>query len=171
MRSFATGGYLLSDARLETRLVYSGFLVLVFIGLLTVAVFQVKHIGPTPERVATYYRGGSRGTTMVFPKTFRELVELTHFHAFIMGIVYLVLAHLFLATTAPERVKIAGITLAFVGIVGDVLGVWLIRYGSAGFAYTQVLCWVCQWLGFGAFVYYPLREMWFRRGRETLAPQ
>ena len=76
---------------------------------------------------------------MTFPKTLRELVELTHFHAFIMGVVYLVLAHLVLATSAPELVKRVAIVLALVGLVGDLVGVWLIRYVSGVFAWAQVL--------------------------------
>ncbi|MGH9362311.1 MAG: hypothetical protein ACRD2T_10375 [Thermoanaerobaculia bacterium] len=171
MRSFGTSGYLLSEARLEVRLVYSGFLLLACIGFLTMAAFQLRHVGPTPERVATYFRGGLRGMEMAFPKTARELVELTHFHAFIMGLVYLVLAHLFLATKAPERVKRAGVVVTFAGLAGDLVGVWLIVYVSALFAWLQVGCWLAQWAGFAAFVYYPLREMWFRDGRQALPPE
>ena len=99
----ARPGYLLSDARLEVRLVYTGFLVLAL----------DRHgddggassgctSGPRPEAIAAYFRGGERDGAMTFPKTLRELVELTHFHAFIMGVVYLVLAHLVLATSAPD---------------------------------------------------------------------
>ena len=48
MRVFGSSGYLLSDARVEVRLVYTGFLVLALIGMATMAVLQWKHIGPTP---------------------------------------------------------------------------------------------------------------------------
>jgi hypothetical protein len=171
MRSFGTTGFLLSQARLEVRLVYSGFLVLTLAGMLTLAILQVKHVGPTPARIAAYYRGGTRGAEMTFPKTVRELVELTHFHAFVMGLVYLVLAHLLIATNAPGWVKLAGIVLAFVGLAGDLIGVWLIRYVSAAFAYLQVLSWTCQWVGFATFFYYPAREMWFGQGRPALPPE
>jgi hypothetical protein len=168
---FGSSGWLLSEARVEVRLVYSAFLVLTFIGFLTVAVFQLKHIGPTPERVGVYWRGGQRGAEMTFAKTFREMIELTHFHAFIMGVVYLVLAHLFLATTASPTLKRAGVVLAFAGLVGDLLSVWLVRYASAAFAWLQVGAWGCQWAGFGLFFYYPIREMWFRHGREGFPPE
>jgi hypothetical protein len=164
MRVFGSSSYLLSDARLEVRLVYSGFLLLAVIGMVTMALMQWKHIGPTPSAIATYFRGGEREGAMTFPKTFRELVELTHFHAFSMGVVYLVLAHLALATSASETVKRVAIVLALFGLVGDLVGVWLIRYVSGAFAWTQVLFWGAEWVGFSLFVYYPLREMWFREG-------
>ncbi len=169
MRVFGSSGYLLSDTRLEVRLVYTGFLFLALIGMATMAVLQWKHIGPTPAAIATYFRGGERGGEMTFPKTVRELVELTHFHAFIMGLIYLVLAHLVLATSAPEGVKRVAIVLAFVGLAGDLVGVWLIRYVSGAFAWAQVSFWIAQWVGFGAFVYYPLREMWFSEGSSARA--
>ena len=167
MRPFASSGYLLSDARLEVRLVYTGFLVLATIGMATMALLQWRHIGPTPANIAAYFRGGEREGAMTFPKTVRELVELTHFHAFIMGVVYLVLGHLVLATSASELTKRLAIVLAFAGLVGDLVGVWLIRFVSGAFAWAQVLFWIAEWLGFSAFVYYPVREMWFREGRSA----
>src|SRR5437899_8614725 len=142
MRQFSAPGYLLRYARPEVRLIYTGFLVLVFIGLLTMAAFETRQIGPTPARIASYYRGGDRGGEMSFPKTFRELVEVTHFHSFIMGIVYLVLAHLFIATSIASRLKLTLIVLAFAGMTGDLIGPWLIRYVAGEFAYFQLSSWV-----------------------------
>ena len=167
MRAFGTSSYLLSDARVEVRLVYSGFLLLTLIGFLTVAAFQLKHVGPMPADIVAYYRGGERGGTMIFAKTFRELVEVTHFHAFVMAVVYLILAHLLIATRAPEAVKRAAIGAGFVGLAGDLVGAWLIRYVAAGFAYLQVGFWLAEWVAFSAFVFFPMREMWFGNGRET----
>jgi hypothetical protein len=161
----------LSEARLEVRLVYSGFLVLAAIGLLTVAAFQLKHVGPTPADIAAYFRGGERAGEMSFPKTFRELVEVTHFHAFVMGLVYLVLAHLLIATTAPERVKQVTVVVGFFGLAGDLIGGWLIRYVSAAFAYAEVTFWLAEWLAFAAFVYYPMRDMWFTDERQAPVPR
>lgn len=167
MRAFGASSYLLSEARLEVRLVYSGFLLLTLVGFLTVAAFQLKHVGPTPADIAVYYRGGERGGTMTFAKSFRELVEVTHFHAFVMAIVYLILAHLLIATRAPEAVKRVAIGAGFVGLVGDLVGAWLIRYVAAGFAYLQVGFWLAEWVAFAAFVFFPMREMWFGNGRQT----
>lgn len=172
MRSFAAGsGYLLRHARLEVRLIYTGFLVLVFIGLATMAAFEMHSIGPTPARIATYYIGGERGAEMAFGKSFRELVEVTHFHSFIMGIVYLVLAHLFVATAVPPRLKLALIVLAFAGLAGDLIAPWLIRYVSSAFAYLQLASWLCEWIGFAAFIYCPMQEMWLTYAREEFAPE
>jgi hypothetical protein len=171
MRAFASSGYLLRDAKLDVRLVYTAFLLLVLIGMITMGVFEVYHIGPRPSRAAAYYRGGESGGQMMFAKTFRELVEVTHFHSFIMGIVYLVLAHLFLATALSPGLKRCFIVLAFLGLGGDLVSPWLIRYIAAGFAYLQLASWLAEWMGFGAFVTVPIVEMWLSNGRDEFPPE
>ncbi len=171
MKSFAAPSYLLRYARAEVRLIYTGFLLLALVGMATMAAFELHEIGPTPARVATYYRGGDRGGAMAFPKTFRELVEVTHFHSFIMGIVYLVLAHLFIATGVGERWKRALVLLGFAGLAGDLVSPWLVRYVAAGFAYVQVVSWGGEWIGFASFVYFPVREMWFRHEDQEFPPE
>jgi len=163
VRAFGSGNYLLSDARLEVKLAYTGFLLLAAVGFASTAVFQLFHVGPTPALIAIHFRGGERGDVMVFAKTARELMEATHFHAFTMGLVYLVLAHLLLATTASERVKRVAVVVGLVAFAGDLVGGWLVRYGGAAFAPLLLACWIGQWAAFGAYVYFPMREMWFRR--------
>lgn len=161
MKAFGGRYYMLRDARLEVRLVYSAFLVFVAIGMITVAAFQLHHIGTAPSEIASYYRGGERAGEMLFPKTSRELVETTHFHAFIMGVVYLVLAHLFIATSASPRLQRLMIILAFAGLAGDMITPWLIRYVSGAFSYLLLGSWIAEWIGFGAFVVVPIGEMWW----------
>src|SRR5262249_41576062 len=122
MKSFSNPAYMLANARLEVRLAYTGFLALAAIGMVTMGIVQWGHMGPLPSDIVTYVRGGERAGAMVFPKAFRELVELTHAHAFVMGVVYLILGHLIIATTAPPRVKVWSVALGFAGLTGDVLG-------------------------------------------------
>ncbi|MBI3783459.1 MAG: hypothetical protein HY270_08655 [Deltaproteobacteria bacterium] len=162
MRAFSSGGYLLRNARFEVRLIYTGFLLLTLIGMLTMAAFQIWHIGLTPERIAAYYNGGDSGTEMSFGKTFRQLVETTHFHSFIMGVEYLVLAHLFIATTLATTTKRTLIVVGFAGLAGDLISPWLVHYVSGSFAYLQLLSWSAEWIGFGAYIAVPILEMWFR---------
>jgi hypothetical protein len=171
MRAFGNSGYLLRDARLDVRLVYTAFLALVLAGMVSMAAFEVYHIGPTPSRAAAYYLGGERGGEMAFAKTFRELVEVTHFHSFIMGVVYLVLAHLFIATAVRPALKRGLIILAFAGLLGDLLSPWLIRYVSGAFAYLLLASWLAEWSGFAAFVAAPIVEMWFTRSGTEYPPE
>ncbi len=147
MKSFASGGFRLRDAPRSLRLIYAGFLVVTAVGLLTQLGFQTERIGWTPAAIATYYRGGETGDTMAFPKPFGHLVEVSHAHAFMMGVVFLVLAHLFAGSPLlGGAVKGAVILTAFLGVVGDVGAPWLIRYVAAGFAWLQLAAWLALWL-------------------------
>lgn len=161
MKAFSNPAYMLANARLEVRIAYTGFIALVIVGMATMAGFQLAHVGPLPADIATHFRGGERGGAMVFAKDARELIELTHAHAFVMGTVYLVLAHLIIATTAPPRMKLWSVAGGFGGLAADVLGPWLVRYVAAGFAYLQLGAWIAEWASFAVLVYYPLRDMWF----------
>src|SRR5262249_33072863 len=82
VRAFGSPSFLLSDARFEVRVAYTGFLLLAAIGMATMAALQWVHIGPTPGNIASYFRGGSGEGAMTFPKTARGLIDPTHFHAF-----------------------------------------------------------------------------------------
>src|SRR6266478_159755 len=107
MREFGKGGFSLKRAPRRLRLVYGGFLVLTAIGFATQFGFEIGRIGVTPAAIATFYRGSESGDVMVFPKTAAQLLEVTHAHAFVMAVVFLILAHLFAATSIPEPVKAA----------------------------------------------------------------
>jgi hypothetical protein len=160
VRAFSSSGYLLGNARMEVRLVYTGFLVLVTIGLATMAVVQIGHYGLTPGSIAIAVRGGELNGVMAFEKTFRELVELTHFHAFSMGVVYLILAHLIIATRAPRWVKQWSIIGGFAGLTGDIVGLWLVRYVAPVFAWLLLAAWAAEWFSFASFVIFPVWDMW-----------
>jgi hypothetical protein len=140
--------------------VYTGFLGFTLVGLLTIGLFQSVQIGVRLSEVAAYYRGGQTETAMTFPKTFGQLLEVTHFHAFIMGVIFLVLGHLVLATGVSSHWKGGLLLSAFSGSMGDLAGGWLIRYVSAGFALLQLLAWMAFWVGYGGMLIATLWEMW-----------
>ncbi len=98
---------------------------------------------------------------MTFPKTFAQLLELTHFHTFIMGIIFLILAHLVVATATSPRLKTSLIILACAGSLGDIASYWLIRYVSPVFAVLQLLSWTGMWIGYGGMIIITLWDMWF----------
>jgi hypothetical protein len=147
MREFAKGRFSLRQAPRRLRLIYAAFLLLVGLGVVSQLGFQIARIGVTPRAIATYYRGGESGDVMTFPKTFGQLLEVAHAHAFVMAIVFLILAHLFVATSAPNSVKVAVLSATFVGTLGDVLAPWLVRYGAAWCAWITLASWAAQGAG------------------------
>src|SRR5262245_14192702 len=105
MREFGKGSFSLRQAPRPLRMIYAGFLFLSSIGFLSQLGFQLGRIGFRPAAIAAYYRGGEGGGVMTFPKTFGQLLEVTHAHAFVMAIMFLILAHLFASTSAPPAFK------------------------------------------------------------------
>jgi hypothetical protein len=166
MKNFTYPAYRLSAAGREIKTIYTGFLIFIAVGMLTVGLYQFKRIGATYDLVVAYYRGGELGQEMTYPKTFTQLLETTHFHAFIMGISFLTLAHLFIATSLGPQVKWAVIGLAFLASLADIAGPWLIRYWSPAFAILQLVAWFGMWVGYGALILLPLYEMWGKGGQQ-----
>lgn len=168
MKNFTYPAYRLSAAGRETKIIYTGFLIFMAVGMLTVGLYQFKRIGATSDLIVAYYRGGELGQEMTYPKTFTQLLETTHFHAFIMGISFLTLAHLFIATSLGPRVKWTVIGLAFFSSMADIAGPWLIRYWSPACAILQLVAWLGMWVGYGALILLPLYEMWGRARQQPI---
>ncbi len=147
MREFAKGQFSLKDAPRPLRLIYAAFLVLAGLGFLTQLGFQVGRIGFTPQAIATYYRGDESGDVMAFPKTLGQLLEVTHAHAFMMAVVFLILAHLFVATSTPQRIKTIVLAVAFAGTVANLVSPWLVRYGAGWCAWIALASWIGQSVG------------------------
>jgi len=152
VREFAKSSFTLREAPRPLRLIYSGFLLLVAIGMLTQIVFEIGRIGVAPQSISLYYRGGDVGNTMTFPKAFGQLLEITHAHAFVMGVVFLILAHLFASTSWPPTFKTFVLLITFAGILGGLAGPWLVRYVAPGWAWLLLASWVANGLGMGVLV-------------------
>jgi hypothetical protein len=152
MREFGKGSFTLRQAPRPLRLIYAGFLLLIALGLLTQVVFEFGRIGFTPYSVALYYRGGDIGNVMTFPKTFGQLLEVSHAHAFVMAVVFLILAHLFVSTSASPTFKAIVLVVAFAGLLGDLIGPWLVRYVAPEWSWLLLASWAAQMVGNGVLL-------------------
>ena len=161
MREFGKPGFRLAQLPRDGKWVYTGFLVFAGLGFCTNGLFQFTRIGLTLNQIALYYRGGELEQSMTFPKTFAQLLELTHFHTFITGVIFLILAHLVIATATSPWLKTSLIILACAGSFGDLASYWLIRYVSPVFAALQLLSWIRMWIGYGGMMVITLWDMWF----------
>jgi len=167
MKNFATPSFRLRDASFEIRLVYTLFLLLVLGGLATTWFFQFQRIGISYERVVAYYLGGEIGGQMFFAKNLNALLEETHFHAFSMSVVFLILAHLFMSTSLSRGTKLFFILTTFLSHVFDMGGSWLTRLLSPAFAYLLIFSWIGLWLGYAGMILVPLYEMWLTLKSKT----
>ena len=161
MKDFSRSQYNFSTIRREQKIIYSIFLGFMLLGIVSILVFYLVRTGLTGASLAEYYLGNEE--KMMYPKTFQELWEVTHFHLFTMPVVYLIFAHLFAMTRASGRLKGAILLGAAAGIFLDLLSGWLIVYLGAGFVFFKI---AGRWLlaaSFPLFVAIPLYEMWFKK--------
>lgn len=111
MQHFQNPPGALARLGLGARLVYSGYLVLSVLGLLSAALLHLDGMGLGAGQAAAYWRGDE--AAMLYPKSYRQLVELTHFHLFTEPVTFLVAAHLYNLGTESGRRKaiLSGATL------------------------------------------------------------
>ena len=140
MKAFARKGFQLRTATLETKVAYTGFLLLMVPALSTLVALSLGRMGLDPQAIATHYRGGDN--EMSFPKTFWQLMEVSHFHLFTIPMVVLVLSHLLYGTPASARLRVYLTSITFGGAFLDAVGPWAIRYLAAGFAYLLIVGWM-----------------------------
>lgn len=150
---------------MEIRLIYTLFIAFALAGHLSFILISVTRIGPTYGKIVEHYRGGESTETseekeMSFPKEFPELLEVTHFHAYIEGIVLLVLAHLFAGVPLPRGIKLGIIGLSFGSTFLDLISPWLIRYLSPQAAYTQMAAWIGMGVSYLPLTLLPIYFLW-----------
>lgn len=111
---------------LGARVLYTAFLVFTCVGLASAGLLHLDGMGSTATEAATYWRGDDTG--MAYPKSYRQLVELTHFHLFTEPVVLLVIAHLYnLGGDRPRR-KIAAMAGTCVLVAAQIALPWGVAY-------------------------------------------
>jgi len=158
MQAFARRGFQLRSASLETKIAYTGFLLLMLPAFSTLVALSLGRMGLDPHSIAAHYRGGE--SEMSFPKTFWQLVEVSHFHLFTIPVVVLILSHLLYATPTPTRLRVYLTSITFAGAFLDAVGPWTVRYLSAGFAYLLIVGWLFLTGGGLLIVALTLVSMW-----------
>ena len=121
--------------RLEpgARALYGAYLALTALGLVTAALLHFDGMGASAEAAATWWRGdGDVG--LAYPKSYRQIVELTHFHRFTEPVALLVVAHLYVLGGDLPRRKVIAILATTAAMVLQIALPWLTVYGSGGFA-------------------------------------
>ncbi|MCG3114743.1 MAG: hypothetical protein LLH30_03590 [Candidatus Manganitrophus sp. SA1] len=161
MKNFTRQESWLSKSSFEIRLIYTLFIVFALAGHLSFILISLSRIGPTYGKIVAHYRGGGEvGEEMSFPKEFPELLEVTHFHAYIEGIVLLVLAHLFAGVPLPRGIKLGIIGLSFGSTFLDLASPWLIRYLSPQAAYAQMAAWIGMGVSYLPLTLLPIYFLW-----------
>lgn len=158
MKNFTRRGYLIVNANRETKLVYTFFLCFVALGFVTIGIYQSRIIGWGMPQLIAHYLGDEN--QMMFPKEFLQLLETSHAHAFMMGIIYLTLAHILIACRIRPFWKKLLIYMGFLVTAIDLIGPWLIRYVSKDFAALLLGGWIWMWVIYLSYLVIPLIDMW-----------
>lgn len=91
-----------------------------------------------PESVKAYYLGSEEEFSQ--PRSAASMLEVTHAHLPVMGVVILLLTHLMIFAPYSDRVKRWGISAIFLAaLVGEGSG-WLVRFVHPAFAWLKIAC-------------------------------
>ncbi len=161
MKDFSRSQYNFSTIRVEQKIIYTIFLGFMLLGILSILAFFLAKTGLRASSLVDYYRGNEQ--KMMYPKTFQELWEVTHFHLFTMPVIFLIFAHLFALTRASRRMKTAVLLCAALGLLLDILSGWLIVYAGAPFVICKIFGRCLLALSFSVFIATPIYEMWFKK--------
>lgn len=110
------------------RLLYTAFLVFTVLGLVSAGLLHLDGMGTAAAQATTYWRGDDLG--VAYPKSYRQLAELTHFHLFTEPVVLLVVAHLYNLGGDTRWRKAAAIVGTSVLMAAQIALPWGVAYGS-----------------------------------------
>ncbi len=170
MQYYSYKRFRLDRAPVNTRVLITCFYTVMALAV-TVGILNYKvRTQLTPDGTAAWYRGNEHATgevsELLFPKSVRELLDVTHPHLFEEGLIVFVFCHLFGLTRVRERSKRWVYVLSFAAVIVDTAMPWLTRFVSPAFAPVHIG--TTAWLGSMMLILMlrPLYEMWFGFDRE-----
>jgi hypothetical protein len=127
-----------------------------------------SRMGLRPATVAAYYNGSEEEFRP--PRSVESMLETTHMHLPMMGVVLLLLTHLVIFVPMPRGAKVAFIVSTFASAALEEGAGWLVRFVSPSFAALKVV----GFLGLQtciAFLIVALALFLFRAGRRQAKDQ
>ncbi|HEU4629186.1 MAG TPA: hypothetical protein VFS08_05550 [Gemmatimonadaceae bacterium] len=164
---FAYQRFKLWRAPLQTRVLLTLFNTMIVLATgVGMLMYQVR-TGLTPAGAQAYYLGNEGtagpGDEMLFARSFKELLDVTHDHAFSQPFLFFVLCHIFALTRVSDRVKIGVYVASFGSVLVDLASPYLIRYVSPAFAPLQIAGSIVMTLALLVLLAVPTYEMWLYR--------
>lgn len=100
-----------------------------------------------------------------FPKTYKEVLSVTHVHIFMMPLILFVLSRILTMTLLRARLKNIVYTVSFTGTALNLAGPWLIMYIAPQCAIILFISYILMGLSFPVYILLPLYEMWIKPKR------
>jgi hypothetical protein len=151
-------GFSYRRAAPTVKLTVTGFLLLAVVGLGVAGLQIYVRTGLTASGALIHYRGDE--ATLRYAKSFNEMVEIAHAHAFTMPLLALALSLAFILCTVPEWLKAIVVMALFAGMALELGLPWLVRYGPTWTVYLFNLAGALLGGGLCMAVGVPLYEMW-----------
>jgi hypothetical protein len=169
---FAYQRFRLWRAPLQTRVLLTLFNVTIVLATAVSIVMYRVRTGLTPAGARDYYLGNEHtaraGDELLFARSFRELLDVTHDHAFSQPFLFFVLCHIFALTRVSDGAKIVVYVASFGSVLVDLAAPYLIRYVSPALAPIQIANGVVMTVVLLVLLAVPTYEMWVYR--EPAAP-
>ena len=146
-------------ATTSLKLATTGFLLLAVVGLGVAGLQIYVRTGLTSQGALLHYRGDE--ATLQYAKSFGEMVEITHAHAFTMPMLALILSVGFALSTVREWLKRLVVLALFAGMTLELCVPWLVRYGPPSTVHLLPLAGVLLGGGLLMAVAVPLYELWW----------
>ncbi len=137
----------------------------------------------TPRNTVRHYSGNEEMTNnesnyeydenllqegFYFPKSYKEIVEITHVHAFTIPLIIFVMSRILSMTLIRDWIKITIYSVAFAGIIMNLSGPWLVRFKSDVFSISLIASYFLLGICFTALISIPMYEMWFKPKEENM---
>ncbi len=124
----------------------------------------------SPEKTSHHYKGSGQnqgfGDDFSYPMSYREVIEVMHVHAFLMPLIIFVMSRILSMTKAGEGVKIAVYVSAFIGVILNLSGPYLIIYSSEIFTTSLIASYIILGSCFITFISLPIFKIWSKKPAE-----
>ena len=161
----------LANAPLSNKLLITFFLLMMAYAFFVSCLNFYERTNFLPKKIIHHYCGNEENLNneellqegFFFPKTYREMIEIAHVHAFAVPLIIFVMSRIFSMTSIRESIKTIIYSAAFAGTIMNLSGPWLIRYKSNMFAISLIASYFILGLCFLLFISLPIYEMWFKK--------
>jgi len=122
------------------------------------------------QQMSHHYKGSTENQSddeeFSYPMSYGEVIEVMHVHAFLIPLIIFVMSRILSMTKAGEGIKITVYVSAFIGVIMNLSGPYLIIYASDIFSKTLIASYVILGSCFIAFISLPIYKMWSRKPAE-----
>jgi len=122
------------------------------------------------QQMSHHYKGSTENQSddeeFSYPMSYGEVIEVMHVHAFLIPLIIFVMSRILSMTKAGEGIKITVYVSAFIGVIMNLSGPYLIIYASEIFSKTLIASYVILGSCFIAFISLPIYKMWSRKPAE-----